>query len=964
MRACNEKPVSSSESGDKLYIDRELNAGIDTRLKGLCEVRNHLEMNFENPGEISQILAQYSAVFEIISEPLLVFRNVIIKSNPACVQKLNFDPEGLTFEELIAKTGITLNNSDLRFLRQCIHNKEKVIGKKIEIVSGNWTKTKKISVSLSPVNCKPIENGAIITWRDVTKSEEFEDALRESEERYRIMGDTVPYGTWLSDKDGNFQYFSPSFLELLQMSIEEAKKFGWTKRLVPEDVGPMLNRWMQCVKAGDEWEFEYRILDKNEEIRTVLSKGRPLRDRDGQIIRWVGINLDITERKEMEDELKKIEWLLTKKYIPSGLIPAQEDKSRDLSHLNETGEILNFCGKDLLTDVVSDYLDLLGTCAAVHEVNGDYALSVYRSEWCRFLDKASRELSGIDNPDDAYRSGKWLCRKDCWEKSSKRVMETGNAIDIECCGGIRIFAVPVRAGNEVVGAVNFSYSDPPKDALKISEIASRFQVNPEKLKELANRYESRPNFIIDTAKNRLWVSARMIGTIIERKRAEIALQTAYSEIEKQVESRTAALSRSYNLLKEETRERIKAELESSQKNHALESVYAMATAFAVSLNEVIDQVVQSIRSILDTPFVALAIVEKNEFRNITQIIDGELVHFPSMPIDEHPCGISFREGRYCQISGEINRLYPNFMFQYQSMRSYIGVPVSSSKGKLLGVICALDSADRGFSEYEIHLIEIFARYVGHEIERKNMERQLIQSQEMKMLGQLTSGVAHEVRNPLNGILAITEALSNDIGENPEYITYIEHIRKQVSRLSDLMRDLLDLGRPIENSNLMPTSIMWIISTAVNIWQHSCSYREHSIRIVADEGSESVTISADRSKMEQVIINLLENACAHSAPDKEIIVSVKNGDRVVIIEVIDQGCGIKPEHFEHLFEPFFTTRRGGTGLGLGIVKRIIESHGGVIEIKNNMNTAGVTAEIQLPVVSVGVEKTESGSEKIL
>jgi signal transduction histidine kinase len=166
-----------------------------------------------------------------------------------------------------------------------------------------------------------------------------------------------------------------------------------------------------------------------------------------------------------------------------------------------------------------------------------------------------------------------------------------------------------------------------------------------------------------------------------------------------------------------------------------------------------------------------------------------------------------------------------------------------------------------------------------------------------------------------------------------------------------MRDLLDLGRPIENSNLMPTSIMWLTSTAVNIWQHSCSYREHTIRIEADDGSETVTISVDRSKMEQVIINLLENACAHSASDKEILVAIKCKNRMVTLQVIDQGSGIKPEHFEHLFEPFFTTRRGGTGLGLGIVKRIVESHGGCIEIKNNLNIAGVTAEIQLPIAEI-------------
>jgi len=229
-----------------------------------------------------------------------------------------------------------------------------------------------------------------------------------------------------------------------------------------------------------------------------------------------------------------------------------------------------------------------------------------------------------------------------------------------------------------------------------------------------------------------------------------------------------------------------------------------------------------------------------------------------------------------------------------------------------------------------------------------MEEQLRQAQEMKILGLLTSGVAHEVRNPLNGILAITEALANDLGDNPDYQPYVAHIKTQVTRLSDLMRDLLDLGRPIDKDNLLPTSIMWLISAALNSWHHSSNHSNRNIRVKADADANNWIVAAERARMQQVYINLFENACDHSPPESDVIIEVhKPNNYTIQVKIIDEGIGIKPEYFERLFEPFFTTRKEGTGLGLGIVKRIVESHGGSIIMYNNGSQRGCCVEIQLP-----------------
>ena len=147
--------------------------------------------------------------------------------------------------------------------------------------------------------------------QEVTERKRAVRALLESEARYRTVGEAVPYGVWICNATGGIEYVSGSFLDLIGKTLDEVKPRGWLDRLPPEDVKPALEAWRTCVRTGGEWAWEHRVKGADGIYRTILSLGRPVRDEQGQITSWGGFNLDISERKRIEQELAKQLGLLT-----------------------------------------------------------------------------------------------------------------------------------------------------------------------------------------------------------------------------------------------------------------------------------------------------------------------------------------------------------------------------------------------------------------------------------------------------------------------------------------------------------------------------------------------------------------------------------------------------------------------------------------------------------------------------
>lgn len=252
------------------------------------------------------------------------------------------------------------------------------------------------------------------------------------------------------------------------------------------------------------------------------------------------------------------------------------------------------------------------------------------------------------------------------------------------------------------------------------------------------------------------------------------------------------------------------------------------------------------------------------------------------------------------------------------------------------------------------------RELGQEIEarkqaeeyRDELEEQLVEAKRLEAIGQIAGGVAHEVRNPLNAILFVTEALFKEksISSNPDLDPYMQHIRTQVRRLSSLMTELLELGKPIPRSLFQPVLITAVCSEALDALRLSETSNSHVLTIVSDAGLETCHVYADPQKLRQSLVNLLENAVQNSPEESEVLLRLTTDSRFpdyAVLQIIDVGQGIAAEYLPRIFEPFYTSRIGGTGLGLALVKHYIESMDGRVRIWNNTPPPGCTAEIRLP-----------------
>lgn len=237
------------------------------------------------------------------------------------------------------------------------------------------------------------------------------------------------------------------------------------------------------------------------------------------------------------------------------------------------------------------------------------------------------------------------------------------------------------------------------------------------------------------------------------------------------------------------------------------------------------------------------------------------------------------------------------------------------------------------------LLEFKIAEAAAEIEEKH--RQLAHSQKLAAIGELATGVAHEVRNPLSGIGLALELMMDET-ENEEHRQTMSEVLHEISRLERIVKGLFDLGHP-KSLQLMECGPNDIVERALNLVGKKAKAKGVLIK---KELSCANTFYVDHEQIEQVVLNLLINSIDATGSFGEVRVGTRCGSGSIEIEVSDTGCGIPDEETERILQPFYSTKETGTGLGLAISSRIVEAHRGKIHISSKVGE-GSTFIVEIP-----------------
>ena len=223
-------------------------------------------------------------------------------------------------------------------------------------------------------------------------------------------------------------------------------------------------------------------------------------------------------------------------------------------------------------------------------------------------------------------------------------------------------------------------------------------------------------------------------------------------------------------------------------------------------------------------------------------------------------------------------------------------------------------------------------------QRKAAEAKLAEQAALTQLGQLAAVVAHEVRNPLAGLRGTLEVLRPRVGTSPRDRDVIQVMIERIDTLNAKVNDILRFARP-QVPVLQPLKVTPIIEEAVESACASIGGDRPDVTLTGD----SAFVRADPEMLRAALLNLLLNAC--QAGSTQVEIRTCSDARLCRIELLDNGCGIPQDVIAHMFEAFYTTKRAGTGLGLPIVKRLMELQGGTVRVEPRDN-GGTVAEVTL------------------
>jgi two-component system sensor histidine kinase HydH len=322
--------------------------------------------------------------------------------------------------------------------------------------------------------------------------------------------------------------------------------------------------------------------------------------------------------------------------------------------------------------------------------------------------------------------------------------------------------------------------------------------------------------------------------------------------------------------------------------------------------------------------------------------------FYYLPIILAALWFGFRGGLTCSLV--VSFVYaPHILFQWgghltMEMEKYLEIVMYNIVGSVTGLLAQRERERSQELQRTAEGLEESCNKLQAQSERIiAIEEQLRRSEKLSTLGEMAAVLAHEIRNPLGSIRGTAEILRDDFRPGDPKHEFIEIQIKETERLNHVVEDFLRMARqqPME---LRDCSIREELETIITLVAKDAHDRGISLQLESNE--DQAIINGDGEKLRQAFLNIVINALQATPTGGSVSIDCRLNDAVYEISFIDNGSGIDSNTLTKVFEPFYTTKPNGTGLGLAVTRKIIEGHGGTLKIKSEAGK-GTTVSVRLP-----------------
>jgi PAS domain S-box-containing protein len=826
----------------------------------------------------------------------------------------------------------------------------------------------------------------VASIQDITERKLAEEALRAKEAQLRAIFDHSVALIFVKDLEGRYLRVNRKYEE--SFGVTDAKLRGKTDYDChsKEIADAFLANDREVIAANKPILFEEQSLVAGEKRYSVVSKF-PLRDESGRPYAVCGIATDITERKRVETALRESQEFNQAVLDSLAANIAVLDRDGKIIAVNEAWKgFARENGGAAIADSVG--IDYLGVCRRAQE-HSDGEIRATLKGIQAVLDGARPNFT-VEYPCHSPDEKRWFlmsvtpllggrggavvthanitARKRAEEEileSESRLRQLADAMPqiVYTCGPdglvdygnlrwVEYVGVPVEqsTGKKWIEAIHPDDRENTRSLLKESGEKGQPFETEHRLRRKDGQYR--------------WHLAR--GAPIRNAQGQIVKWIGTST---DIHDRKQAEAEREELLARERAARAEAE-------HAAESIRRLqsltdSALVRLTLDDLLREMLVRIRELLATDSAAiLLLTEDGQSLSVRATIGlGEGATGQSVPVGQGVAG-SIAASRAPLVVEDISAAEVISPVLRQNASSLIGAPLIV-EGRLIGVIHANTTQPRRFTDDDIRLLQLAADRVALAIEHARLyevERQARRQAEEanRVKDEFLAIVSHELRSPLNAMLGYATLLRYGGLDALKVKHAAEVIERSGKAQAQLIDDLLDTARIISGKlrlEVGPVDLVSVIEQAVQTINPAADAK--GISLETDLPSEIGQITGDPVRLQQVVWNLLSNAVKFTPQGGRVEARLERVDPYICIAVSDTGKGISPDFLPYIFDRFSqadassSRRYGGLGLGLALVKYLVELHGGTIEVSSSGEGQGATFKVTLPVRAVATPLGEIG-----